>query len=243
MVRNTAPNTTQENQQTILSWRGILRGAVRLAPISIFVIPFGIGFGGAALERGLSVVQAVVMSASVFSGAAQFASLEFWPDPVDLLSIALVMFAVNARHIMIGAALSPWLNQLSLRSRWSALALLSDPNFADSRPAFQAGERDVGILLGGGLVLWVNWVCGTLLGVLAGEKIGDLRAYGFDVVMVCFFAAAITGRLRQRSAIVPALLAAGIAVATLNWLPVGWNIIVAALAGGLWGGVFGCRLK
>ncbi len=235
MVRIAAPDTSPEDRKFVLTFPGILRGVLRLSPISIFVIPFGVGFGVAAIENGLSVLQAMVMSALVFSGAAQFASLDFWPDPVDLVSLALVMFAVNARHIMTGAALSPLLNQLSLRSRWSALALLSDPNFADSRPAFQSGEKDAGILLGGGLILWLNWMVGTALGAVAGAKIGNLQTYGFDVVMVCFFAASITGRLNRRSAIIPAVLASGIAVATLNWLPAGWNIIVAALAGGVWG--------
>lgn len=235
MVRIAVPDIPPEDRGIALTGRGILRGALRLAPISVFVIPFGVGFGVAAIENGLSALQAMVMSALVFSGAAQFASLDFWPDPVDLVSLALVMFAVNARHIMTGAALSPWLNQLPLRARWSALAFLSDPNFADSRPAFQSGEKDAGILLGGGLILWLNWVFGTALGAIAGARIGDLHAYGFDVVMVCFFAASITGRLNQRSAIIPAVLASGIAVATLNWLPAGWNIIVAALAGGIWG--------
>lgn len=235
MVRIAAPDIPPVDRKFVLTWRGILRGVLRLAPISIFVIPFGVGFGVAAIENGLSVLQAMAMSALVFSGAAQFASLDFWPEPVDLVSLALVMFAVNARHIMTGAALSPWLNQLSLRSRWSALALLSDPNFADSRPAFQSGEKDAGILLGGGLILWLNWVVGTAFGAAAGAKIGNLQTYGFDVVMICFFAASITGRLNQRSVFIPAVLASGIAVATLNWLPAGWNIIVAALAGGVWG--------
>ncbi len=235
MVRNAASNKSPENDRVTLSWWGIWRGICRLAPISIFVIPFGVGFGIAAIEQGMSVVQAIVMSAMVFSGAAQFASLDFWPEPTELVSLALVMFAVNARHIMTGAALSPWLNQLPLKTRWAALALLSDPNFTDSQPAFKSGETDAGILLGGGLVLWVNWVCGTALGALAGAKIGNLQAYGFDVVMVCFFAAAITGRLKNRSSIVPAVLASGVAVLTLDWLPAGWNIIAAALAGGIWG--------
>lgn len=148
MVRISTPDNSPENDQITLTWWGIGRGVFRLAPISIFVIPFGVGFGVAAVEQGMSVIQAIVMSVLVFSGAAQFASLDFWPDPIGFVSIALVMFAVNARHIITGAA----------------LALLSDPNFADSHPAFQSGEKDVGILLGGGLVLWVNWFCGTALG-------------------------------------------------------------------------------
>lgn len=235
MVRESPTESTPESQQITLSWLGVWRGIRRLGPIAIFVIPFGVGFGVAALEQGMPVVQAITMSALVFSGAAQFASLDFWPHPIGLVSIALVMFAVNARHIVTGAALSPWLNQLPLRTRWAALVFLSDPNFADSHPALQSGEKDVGILLGGGLILWMNWVFGTALGALVGAKVGNLEAYGFDVVMVCFFAAAITGRPKNRSGIIPTIVGAAVAFLTLGWLPAGWNIIFAAVAGGLWG--------
>lgn len=235
MVRISQNESSSESTQITLSWMGIWRGIRRLGPIAIFVIPFGVGFGVAAVEQGMSVIQAVTMSALVFSGAAQFASLDFWPNPIGFVSIALVMFAVNARHIVTGAALSPWLNQLPLRTRWAALAFLSDPNFADSHSAFQSGEKDASILLGGGLVIWVTWVCGTALGAFAGASIGNLETYGFDVVMVCFFAANITGRLKNLSGIIPAIIGAAIAVLTLGWFPAGWNIIFAAIAGGLWG--------
>lgn len=232
-------NTPDQAEPVYLSAKGVLRGMKRLGPVAIFVIPFGIGFGVAAIEQGLTLLQTVVMSAVVFSGAAQFASLDFWPGPFSLISMALVMFAINARHIITGAALSPWLNQLPLGARWSALALLSDPNFADSRPAFQSGERDAGILLGGGVVLWLNWVLGTAIGAFAGAKVDNLQAFGFDVVMVCFFATAVTGRLKDKSAIAVAMLASGVAVLTLGWLPVGWNIIAAAVAGGFLGVLLG----
>ncbi len=235
MVRKSPSKTSSKTGQIILSSAGILRGMRRLMPVSIFVIPFGLSFGVAAIEQGLSVAQTIGMSAFVFSGTAQFASLDFWPEPMALLSLALVMFAVNARFIITGAALSPWLNQLPLRSRWAALFLLSDPNFTDSHAEFQSGERDAGVLLGGGLVLWVSWVGGTAIGALAGAKIGNLQAYGFDVVMVCFFAASITGRFTHRANIIPAVLAAIVAVSTFGWLPSGWNIILAALTGGIWG--------
>ncbi|SLN33770.1 AzlC protein [Ruegeria meonggei] len=235
MVRIDDSTNQKEMVPVALSVKGALRGMMRLAPISVFVVPFGVGFGIAAIEQGLTVVQAVAMSAVVFSGAAQFASLEFWPEPVGLTSIALVMFAVNARFIITGAALSTWLNQLPILTRWFSLSFLSDPNFVDSRSAFQAGEKDVGVFLGGGLILWLTWVGGTVLGALAGENLGDLKVYGFDVVMVCFFATAITSRLKPLSAVVPAFISAAIAIATLDLLPLGWNIIAASVAGGMWG--------
>lgn len=232
MVRSKLPDTPQPADGVTLTWIGVLSGVKRLAPLSLFVIPFGIGFGVAAIEQGLTGPQALVMSAVVFSGAAQFASLDFWPHPSNLFTIALVIFAINGRHVITGAALSPWLNQLPLFKRCLALGLLSDPNFTDSQRAFKSGERDVGILLGGGLILWLNWILGTGIGIYAGTYAESLQSFGFDVVMVCFFATVMTQRLRQWSSIVPAGIAACVSVLTLGWLPAGWNIIAAALVGG-----------
>lgn len=234
---NSTSNPSQE-EQIKLSWCGTLRGIRRLLPISIFVIPFGIAFGAAAAEQGLTVIQTITMSILVFSGAAQFASLELWHEPIAFGSLALIVLAINARHIVLGAALSPWVNALPFGKRMLTLCFLSDPNFADSQPAFKTGERDIGRLLGGGLVLWVNWVFGTTIGILAGARIGNPETFGLDVVMVCFFAAMFTGQLRGRVTIIPALIASVVAVLSLSLVPPGWNIILAAIVGGIGGMIF-----
>ncbi len=212
-----------------------------LFPISIFVIPFGIAFGVAADEQGVTAIQAIAMSILVFSGAAQFASLELWHKPIAFGSLALIVLALNARHIVIGAALSPWINALPIWKRALTLGFLSDPNFADSQPAFKSGERDIGRLLGGGLILWMNWIIGTTIGALAGAGIGDPEIFGLDVVMVCFFAATFTGRLENRTTIIPALIASTVAVLSIGFVPTGWNIILAAIVGGIGGVIFDAK--
>jgi predicted branched-subunit amino acid permease len=240
VIKNPTPQTPLE-KQIKLSWRGTLHGMRSLLPISIFVIPFGIAFGVAAADQDVTVIQTIAMSILIFSGAAQFASLELWREPIAFGSLALIVLAVNARHVVIGAALSPWVNALPLGKRMLTLGFLSDANFADSQPAFKSGERDIGRLLGGGLILWINWVVGTTIGILAGARIGDPEAFGLDVIMVCFFAAAITGRLGGRSTIIPALIASVVAVLSLDFVPVGWNIILAAVCGGIAGTVIDAK--
>ena len=222
----------------VLTMGGTVKGMRRTFPVAVFVVPFGIAFGAAAVESGLSVLQAIAMSAVAFSGAAQFAVLDFWPRPTAFGSLALVALALNARHVIMGAVLSPWINRLPLPRRILVLNYLSDVNFADSQPAFKAGARDAGILLGGGLVLWANWVLGTGIGAAAGSLIGDPARFGIDVVMVCFFATVVTGHLRRRNTLPPVIVAAGIAALSVDWLPTGWNVILAALAGGLAAVVF-----
>lgn len=222
----------------MLTWQGVQRGGRRLLPIAVFTIPFGVAFGVAAIEGGMTSVQAILMSLLAFSGAAQFATLDFWDTPLAFGSLAMVVLALNARHVIMGAALSRWINRLPPSKRILSLSYLSDPNFADSQPAFQNGERDIGLLLGGGLALWVCWVTGTAIGALGGEVIGDPASFGIDVVMPCFFAAVVAGQLNQVKALAPIFVASAVAVALLNTVPTGWNVVLAALAGGCIGTFF-----
>jgi 4-azaleucine resistance transporter AzlC len=223
-----------------LTAAGVWQGMRRLFPVAVFVIPFGIGFGVAAVDAGMPLLQVIVMSMLVFSGIAQFAVLDFWPRPAALGSIALVALAVNARHVVMGAALAPWLSRLPPGRRVLTLALMTDTNFADTFARVRAGSRDAGPFLGGGLVLWLNWVAGTAIGAVGGAFVGEPAVFGFDVVMIAFLSAMVAGQLRGigRGAVAPALAAAGVAVATTGLVPTGWNVILGAMAGGVAAMVF-----
>lgn len=230
MVGTVRPYT---GPKVYLSKSGITTGMRRLLPVAIFVTPFGLAFGAAASEAGMHPAQSIALSVLTFSGAAQFAALDFWTDPVAFGSLALVVLALNARHVVMGAALSPWIRRLPRRQQLLALSFLSDPNFADSQSRLKSGETDIGILLGGGLILWTNWVIGTILGGVSQSRIGDPALYGIDVVMLCFFAAMTVDQLRARSAWLPAVAGAVLAAATVHVLPTGWNIILGAVTGGI----------
>ena len=212
---------------------GIRRGARRLLPICVFIVPFGIAFGVAATERDLSPAQAILMSLFVFTATAQFAALDFLTEPVAYLSLGLVVAALSGRHVVMGAALSRWVNALPPARRFATLMFLSDANFADCISGIRNGDKDIGTLLGGGLVLWVTWVASTALGALGGHRLGDTNAYGFGVVMVCFFAATVTEMLRESFGRTgPVVAASVVSVVSLPVLPAGWNIILAAVVGG-----------
>ena len=238
MVRNLKRNRTQrsgsDERAIQLSLNGIGRGLIRLFPMAVFTVPFGIAFGVTAIEAEMNGAQAIAMSAITFSGAAQFAALDFLPSPIAFGSLALVALALNARHVIMGAALAPWLNRLPVWRRVLTLAFLSDPNFADSQPAFRDGERDMGTLLGGGLALWCAWVLGTVLGVYGGALLSRPELMGIDVVMACFFTAVVVGQVQEdRRYLLPVLTASAASVLTLEWLPTGWNVILGAAIGAL----------
>ena len=218
-----------------LTARGTRRGIVDLAPVALFFIPFGLAFGVAASAKGMPAVQSMVLSLLVFSGSVQFSALDLWHATIAYGTLALVALAVNARHVVMGAALSPWVNRLPLAQRLPSLALLNDASFAACHSAFRGGERDMGLLLGSGLVLWSGWVIGAVAGALAGRSVGSPVALGFDVVMLCFLAAMVTGQVNRTIRLVPVLVGAGVAILTLPLLPLGWNVIAGAIAGAVAG--------
>ncbi|TAJ33626.1 MAG: branched-chain amino acid ABC transporter permease [Reyranella sp.] len=219
----------------MLTFQGFKAGMRRMAGVALFGVPFGFAFGAGAVEAGLSIAQTVAMSTIVHAGASQFAMLELWRQPLPLLSIAVVVLAVNARHIIFGAALAPLLNALPLRHRLLSALWLSDANFADMQAARQSGSRDLGILVGGGFVMWLSWVSSTALGALVGGSEKDLSRFGIDVVMAAFFVAVIATPARRIENLLPIGAAALVSVATLSLLPHGWNVIAGALAGGIAG--------
>ena len=117
------------------------------------------------------------------------------------------------------------------------MLVLSDANFASCLSAYNAGERDVGVLIGGGLALWLAWIAGTFGGIFFGDQIGDPGAFALDVVMIAFFAALLTGSWSGKATLLPWVAAACVSVAAYWWAPANWHVIAGALAGGIVGGL------
>ncbi|QJQ94565.1 MULTISPECIES: AzlC family ABC transporter permease [Halomonadaceae] len=227
-----APRTTPD---AWLDAAGTLSGIRRMAPISLFVIAFGLAFGVAAMQRGLSAFETLLMSSLVFAGASQFAALEMWGPQIPLIALIASTFAINARHLLMGAALYPWLRALPPHQRYASTVLMSDSNWAMAASDRRRGETNIGMLVGGGLALWLAWMIGTLLGVLFGSGISEPERLGLDVIMGCFLLSMLVGGRSDRSMLLPWSVAGLAALMALWWLPPHSHVIVGALAGGIAG--------
>ncbi len=229
MVRQ--PSPPPSSTPPLLTPAGLWQGVVQLAPVAVFFVPFGIAFGVVAGTKGMSAIQSILFSLMAFSSSAQFSTLEFWHGTVAWGSLALAVIAINARNVVMGAALAPWVNRMPLAQRLPTVALLNDANFAVAHAAFKGGARDMGLLLGSGLVLWAAWIFGAVVGAVAGQAFGNPAAFGFDVVMLCFLTAMVTGMVKRSAQLVPVVVGAAVAVLTLHLFPTGWNVIAGAFAG------------
>lgn len=213
-------------------------GFKQLIPLSIFVIAFGAAFGLAATQTGLSEPLSMIMSILVFAGASQFAALDLWGTQIPVVPLAVTVFAINARHLLMGASLYPWLRHLPPAKRYGVMIVASDANWAMALQAFNRGQPGFGLLFGGGLALWAFWVLGTWLGLHFGSAISDPKAFGLDMVMGCFLLAMAVGGSKSLRILIIWTVAALAALLAYRYLPENSHVVVGALAGGVLGAVW-----
>lgn len=217
---------------TTFSRQGIARGARAMLALSAVVVLFGLTFGVASRQAGLSPWAALLMSAGVFAGASQFMALGMWAAPLPLPALWLSTLAVNARHLLLGAVLQPWFGPLPLWKRYGAVSVLSDANWAWSQEAHARGERDAGVLFGGGLVMWGAWVSGTALGAWLGRSFQNPGRFGLDVLLAAFFATVLVDTWKGFDDLVPWVAAGTTTLFVLILFPEQyWHVIAGALSG------------
>jgi 4-azaleucine resistance transporter AzlC len=204
------------------------RGAVTAIPLAIAVGLFGVSFGVlSATTGGMGALPAIVMSITTFAGSAQFAAASVVGTggaPAAAIAAALLL---NARYLPIGVSVARFLSGGPLR-RFFAAQLVVDESWAIA--AEGDGRFDPHRLVGAGVVLWLAWVTGTIVGVVGGEALGEPAALGLDAAFPALFLALLAPQLRDRRAIAVALLGAAIALALVPLTPAGVPIIAAAAA-------------
>lgn len=208
---------------------GIRYGFVRAQPMALGIFFYGMVFGVLAAGARLTVLEALLMSGAVYSGSAQIAALQAWSSSPLLLPLAATVLMMNARYILYGAALRPWLGGLAARKVYPTLYFLGDGNWALSMKEHAEGKTDAGFVLGSGIAMFMPWLLGTLIGHLGGSLVRDPASFGLDFMLAAFSAALAVAMWRGRADIAGAVAAGIVALALTPFVPTGWVIVAAGL--------------
>lgn len=209
---------------------GVRRGFLMALTLAPGIVVYALVFGVLAAEAKLSTLEAVLMSASIYSGSAQVAVLQSWSGAAHILPVVAAILMMNARYILYGAALRPWMGKLSPVQTWPSLFFLGDANWAMSLKEEAAGNDDAGFVLGSGLAMFIPWCLGTFAGHLGGRLVGNPAALGLDFMLVAFSAAMALAMWKGRGDLLPAIAAAAVAIGLGLVLSGGWVIVAAGLA-------------
>ncbi|MFT5781604.1 MAG: 4-azaleucine resistance transporter AzlC [Pseudomonas sp.] len=208
--------------------------AVRdMLPLLIGAMPFGIIFGALAASSGLSAAQAMAMSLLVFAGAAQFIVLALLGAGAGAAVLLLTTLVVNLRHALYSATLQPFVRHLPARWRIPLAFWLTDEAFAVVQHRYAAGDSSPykhWYFFGAALAMYLNWQLCTLIGVLFGQSVPDLAAWGLDFAMLAPFIGVVVPVLRNRPQVAAALVAGGVAL-VCHGLPYKLGLLAAAVSG------------
>lgn len=213
---------------------GLAQGARASLPAFPGFVVFALAFGTAAGQKGLSLAETMGMTAFVYAGASQMVGLEVWQQvwtPATLLAIVTVTAVVNARMILLGATLQPWLrNEPAWRAALS-LVLVTEASWIIGMRYHNEGGRNVAVLLGAALTLWSVWLASTLVGYFAGALVPEPRRFGLDLVMPVFFGVMLVPLWKGVRPALPWLVAGAVSLVVHALVPGYAFIIAGALAG------------
>lgn len=214
------------------TWDGLRRGMRDGTPLGFGILAYGLAFGLVAAQVPLAMTHALAMSAAVYSGSAQLAALNLMQTgQFTLTALAATILLMNARYVMFGAALQPWLGQVTAPRAYGSLVLLGDANWLLVMRAIDKGEADRAYLAGTGVPMLVGWLVGTGVGTVSGTILPDPKTLAADLMLPAFAAAMMGGMMRGRASYLAACVGAGVALAVMGVAGPGWAIIAAGVAG------------
>lgn len=209
-----------------------VRGLRRSLPIVLAVLPFGLLFGALAVDNGLSLGEAVLMSATVYAGASQLVGIELFGQHVAPWLIVLSIFAVNFRHVLYSAVTGRRTRHWPVPARAVGFFLLVDPQFAEVERRVDEGKPvTFAWYVGLALPIYAFWIGETAAGAYFGGLVPDPHAIGLDFLLPIYFLGLVM-EFRGRALWLP-VVATSAAVSIVAERLVGspWHVTIGALAG------------
>ncbi|AKJ43466.1 AzlC family ABC transporter permease [Pragia fontium] len=182
-------------------WGRFLKGCIAILPLSLAVLPWGILAGSMAIETGLTPAEGVGLSAIVFAGATQLATMGMIKAGAGIMAIIISVFFISSQHLLYSLSLRDRIAPLPLRWRLILGFLLTDELFA-LIGKHSAAEFDRWYALGVGLFFYLFWIAATLAGVLAATQIEDLGSYGLDFSIAATFIVIVVPMIKNLPVVV-----------------------------------------
>ena len=214
--------------------RDFLTGLAEVAPVVVAYIPIGLLWGTLAAAKGLSPLEALMMSVIVFAGSAQFVAVDMWSDPVPALLLTFTALIINVRHVLMSASLSRHVEAIPRALHPIVAYFLVDESWALAERRVLQTPITFAFYLGITVPLALTWWITTGLGAMLGRALGDPSALGLDFAFSAMFIAILMGFWKGPSTLGVLAASGGVAAATHLAFEGPWYIVAGGVAGALY---------
>lgn len=149
-----------------------------------------IGFAAGVVERtaGFSLLEIGLISLLLYAGSGQFIAAGMLAAASPILSIIVTIFFVNARHLLLSAAIAPYFKGLSLGKSFFIGSLLTDETFGVAA-AKATEQKQLGYkwMVGLNITAYLFWCAANVVGGLVGDWIAEPEKLGLDFALPGMF--------------------------------------------------------
>lgn len=220
---------TRPDKEARFSWASFRQGVRVAIPVMLGYFPVGFAFGVLAVKAGLNPFAVGLMSYLVYAGSGQLIAVGMLMAGDSAASIVMTTFVVNLRHLLMSAAVTPYLRSWSKPLQaWFSFEM-TDETFALNLSRFFAQGVDKGEVTGANFASHWAWVLSGVAGALFGDVIGSVEPYGLDYALVGMFIALLLPHVRIPRRL--AAVASGAALSVILALAGAgqWNVMLATV--------------
>ena len=204
-------------------------------PIALGYLPVSFAFGLYATSRGLTVLEAILISLFNLTSAGQMAAVPIIAGGGTLLELGLTQLVINMRYSLMSVSLSQRLGKsVRLGDRFFIAYMNTDEIFATAIGKEQPLGR--GYLFSLPIAPYIGWTAGTALGAVSGSILPEILVSSLGIalyaMLIAIFVPAARGRRTVALAVFFAIALSCIFyyVPPLNIIPGGFVIMICAVA-------------
>ena len=155
-------------------------------PVMTGYLFLGISFGILLCQTGYGLPWAFCMALFMYAGSAQFLAVSLLANQTGLLSSAIAIFLLNARHIFYGISLIDTYKGTGKKKPYLIFAL-TDETYSlvtQNQPPEGLSRHSYCLLVS--LLDHLYWICGCVIGALAGNIL-PVSFEGIEFVLTALF--------------------------------------------------------
>ena len=199
-----------------------LQGVKAGVPIILGIIPVGVAFAIMARQSGFSILETIMMSATVFAGASQMVSVNMYSQGADLLAIILATFVINLRHLIMSTCIMHKMKSDNVLMKALVSFGITDESFAIFTN-LESEEATIGFFMGLISVTYSTWVLSTVLGVISVKLLPAIIANSLGISLYAMFIALLIPNVKSDFKLLYLMIFTGLL-----------NLILVNIIGGSW---------
>lgn len=163
--------------------------AVRAAlPVMVGYVSIGLPCGIMEQQAGPDVVQALMLSCLLYSGAGQFMISGMWMAGSPVAAIVASVSAVSARQVLYGVSLSKYIDTVKKRLALLFALGVTDETFGVNVQRLELGSWTITQALLVNALCCASWTSANVMGVLLGSVVSiptAVGAFAMTSIFVC----------------------------------------------------------